>query len=154
MASPATRVYLVRHAKAEPHHARGDAARRLTAEGKARFTRLLEELGADLAPTRVLTSPLARARQTAELISAFTGAPVEDEEGLESGGCTGPQLLALARRAGPGAALVGHNPEMAEAVALAAGREEEVKPGSVAAVDLFPAGPPRLAWLRRPPRSG
>jgi phosphohistidine phosphatase len=154
MAPPAKRVYLIRHAKAEPDHARGDAARRLTPEGKARFARLLEELGPELLPSRVLTSPFARARQTAELLASHTGAPLEEEDGLESGASTGPQLLALASRAGDGAALVGHNPEVAEAVALAAGREEEVKPGSVAAVDLFPAGPPRLAWLRRPPRSG
>jgi phosphohistidine phosphatase len=48
-------------------------------------------------------------------------------------------------------ALVGHNPELGEAVALATGQGEELPPGSIAALDLLPDGP-RLAWLRRPPR--
>jgi phosphohistidine phosphatase len=45
-------------------------------------------------------------------------------------------------------ALVGHNPEMAEAVILVAGGDRAVPPGTVAAVE---AGPDwRLAWLRAP----
>jgi phosphohistidine phosphatase len=44
---------------------------------------------------------------------------------------------------------VGHNPEIAEAVALAAGRGLEVRPGTVAAVDLGPASS-ALAWLEAP----
>jgi phosphohistidine phosphatase len=75
---------------------------------------------------------------------------VEEDPALSSGRSGGREILALASRAGPGAALVGHNPELAEAVALASG-PEEVKPGAVAAVDLLPGGP-RVAWLRRPPK--
>jgi phosphohistidine phosphatase len=145
------RVYLVRHAKAEKEHPDGDGARRLTAEGRERFRRLLSGLSGSLAVARILTSPLARARETAELLAAATGAPVEEEEALASGRSSGRDLLALARGAGDGAALVGHNPELAEAVALAAGRGEEVKPGAVAAVDFRPGGP-ALAWLRKPPK--
>jgi phosphohistidine phosphatase len=151
VAGQGTRVYLVRHGKAEGDHPDGDGARRLTAEGRGRVARLLENLerGEELAVARVRTSPLVRARQTAGLLVAFTGAPLEEEPALESGRSTGRELLALARRAGPGTALVGHNPEIAEAISLASGRAEEVKPGTVAAVDLLPSGP-RLAWLRRP----
>jgi phosphohistidine phosphatase len=76
---------------------------------------------------------------------------VEEHPALASGTSGGREILELAARAGAGAALVGHNPELAEAVAIAAGREEELKPGAVAAVDLL-AGSPRLAWLRRPPK--
>jgi phosphohistidine phosphatase len=149
--APRARVYLVRHAKAEAEHDRGDAARRLTAEGRERFRGLLAELRGDLRVGRILTSPYVRARQTAELLGAVAGRPVEEERALESGRSTGRELLRLAEEAGPGTVLVGHNPEIAEAVSLAAGRVEEVKPGSVAAIDLSPAGP-ALAWLRRPPR--
>ena len=145
------RIYLVRHAKAEREHPKGDAARPLSAEGRERFQRLLAELRGQLAVTAIHTSPLARARQTAKLLSAATGAPVVEEEELASSRSTGSALLRLARIAGDGTALVGHNPEMAEAVALASGHAEEVKPGTIAAVDLLAAGP-RLAWLRRPPK--
>ncbi|HEY7724164.1 MAG TPA: histidine phosphatase family protein [Anaeromyxobacteraceae bacterium] len=145
------RVYLVRHAKAEKENPGGDARRRLTAEGRERFSALLRELGAELAVTRVLTSPVARARETAELLARAAGCAVEEHPALASGTSGGREILELAARAGAGAALVGHNPELAEAVAIAAGREEELKPGAVAAVDLL-AGSPRLAWLRRPPK--
>jgi phosphohistidine phosphatase len=145
------RVYLVRHASAEPQGASGDAARRLTAAGRAEFEAHLRALGDAFAPARVLASPLVRARETAALVAAATRAPLAEEPALRSGASGGRDLLALARRAGPGVALVGHNPEIAEAIALAAGRELPVPPGAVAALDLDAAGPgARLAWLRAP----
>lgn len=147
-----SRLYLVRHGKAEPDHAGGDAARRLTAEGSQAFRALARSLRPRLRVERILTSPLTRARQTAEILSAITGAPVEEEGALASGASTGREILALARRAGLGAALVGHNPEMAEAVALAAGREEKVRPGTIAA--LRDEGALGLAWIEAPPRGG
>jgi phosphohistidine phosphatase len=77
----------------------------------------------------------------------LTGAPVEDEPALASGASGGREVLAVARRGGEGTAVVGHNPEMAEAVAIAAGREEKVRPGTIAEV----AGE-ALRWLEAPPR--
>lgn len=138
--------YLVRHAAAEAEGPAGDAARRLTPEGRAEFQASLAALAGRLAVTRVVTSPFARARETATLLAAATGARLAEDARLASGASGGPALLALLAELGPGAALVGHNPEIAEAVALAAGRPEAVKPGTVAAID--PAG--RLGWIRRP----
>jgi phosphohistidine phosphatase len=68
------------------------------------------------------------------------------EPRLASGASTGRQVLALAVAAGPGVALVGHNPEVAEAIALAGGEEAEVPPGTVAAVRLDG----RLDWVKSP----
>jgi phosphohistidine phosphatase len=143
------RVYLVRHARAEKEAPRGDAARSLTAEGRAAFAALLADLGPRIAVSRALASPFTRARETAELLAAATGAPIEDEPELGSGNLDGPGVLALARRAGAGCALVGHNPEIGEAIALAAGEPHEVSPGTVAAIDLERGGP-RLAWIASP----
>jgi phosphohistidine phosphatase len=142
------RVYLVRHAKAEPKGA-DDALRRLTPEGRSAFVAFLEGNPEDLALSRIVTSPYARARETAALLAGFTGAPVEADDALASGSSSGRDLIALARRAPAGTALVGHNPEFAEAVALAAGREVAVKPGAVAALDVE-EGEVSLAWLRAP----
>lgn len=140
-------AYLVRHAEAAAGGM--DAERPLTAAGRAAFSSLLSALGPGLRVTRVLSSPFRRARETARLLAAATGAPQDVEEDLASGHAGGRELLALLRAAGPGAALVGHNPEVAEALALAAGHEVAVPPGTVAAVDL--AGPaPRLSWVRSP----
>jgi phosphohistidine phosphatase len=143
------RVYLVRHAKAERAAAGGDAARRLTPEGRARFFALAGELAQKLELGRILTSPFARARETAEILAAATGAALEEDPDLASGRSTAHELLALARRAGAGVVLVGHNPEMAEAIVLAAGREEKVKPGTIAAVELHERTV-KLAWMEAP----
>ncbi len=144
----AFRFYLVRHAKAEPQRGE-DAARRLTAEGRARFAAHARAIASDVGVSRIVTSPFARARETAELLATATGAPVEEEAVLASGASSGRDLLRLGRRLGPGVALVGHNPELAEAVALAAGRDLTVEAGAVAALDADEFGF-RLAWLRAP----
>jgi phosphohistidine phosphatase len=140
------RFYLVRHGDAEPAGSAGDAGRRLTPEGRARFQALLRARAADLRVARILTSPLQRARETAALLAAQVGAPVEEEPALAAGRSIGPELLALAKQAGPGTALVGHNPEIAEAVVLAAAEAHQIAPGTVAAIDSAD-GIFRLAWI-------
>jgi phosphohistidine phosphatase len=140
-------VFLVRHAEAA--EGAPDADRRLTASGRAAFSNLLAMLGPGLSVTRIRSSPFRRARETADLLAHATGAPAEPEDELASGHGNGRELLELARDAGPGTALVGHNPEVAEALAIAAGKQVPVPPGTVAALDL--SGPvPRLMWSRSP----
>jgi phosphohistidine phosphatase len=143
------RFYLVRHGRAEAKHPAGDAARRLTPEGRARFAAHARALATEVALSSVVSSPFARARETAELLGAAAGAPVADDPALASGASSAGEILALGRRLGAGAALVGHNPELAEAVALAAGGSREVEPGAVAAIDADGSGY-RLAWLKAP----
>ena len=126
-----------------------DRERRLTAAGRAAFAQLAGSLGPSLGLRRILTSPFARGRETALLLGAATGAPVEDLEGLASGRSGGARVLELAREAGDGAALVGHNPEIAEALSIAAGEPQQVPPGTVAAVEDTGGGY-RLLWVRHP----
>ncbi len=140
-------AFLVRHAEAASGGT--DAERRLTPAGRAAFADLLSTLGPRLSVKRILASPFRRARETAEILSRATGVAAEPLDDLASGHDTGRELLALARREGAGTVLVGHNPEVAEAIALAAGKGQPVPPGTVAAIDL--SGPaPRLSWLRSP----
>jgi phosphohistidine phosphatase len=150
----ASRVYLVRHAKAEKDHPRGDAGRRLTEEGREAFADLVRELAATLEIERIVSSPFARAMETARVLSAATGAAVEEEDALASGRSTGKEVLALARDAGDAVALVGHNPEIQEAINEVSGREEAVRPGCIAAVELGERGARRLVWIAAPGRAG
>lgn len=143
------RFHLVRHGDAAPKDARGDAARPLTPAGRERFAAHARALAPRLALSRIATSPLARARETADLLAGATGAAVLEEPALASGASSGRELLALGLRLGAGAALVGHNPEIADALAAAAGRQVEVRPGTIAAIDAE-AGAFRLAWLVAP----
>jgi phosphohistidine phosphatase len=144
-----TRFYLVRHGRAEARNAGGDRARRLLPEGRAAFAAHARALVPELSVARIATSPYERARETAELLAGATGALAQDEGGLASGASDGAQVLRLGAALGDGTALVGHNPELAQAIALAAGRDLDVPPGTVAAIDADGGGF-RLAWLRAP----
>jgi len=141
------KVFLVRHAEAASGGV--DAERRLTGAGRAAFSALLQQLGPQLTVKRIQHSPFRRAGETADLLSHATGAPTEAVDDLASGHAGGRELLDLARESSPGTALIGHNPEIAEALAIVSGKPESVPPGTVAALDV--SGPaPRLLWLHSP----
>ena len=139
----------MRHAKAEEHADGGDVERRLTPDGGDRFRRLATELSGRMTVARILASPYRRARETAEILAAATGAAVEAVAALASGATSASELLALARAEGPGTALVGHNPELGQAIGLAAGAALDVRPGTVAAVELTGTRA-HLLWLEAP----
>lgn len=143
------RVYLVRHARAEASHRLGDAARRLTPDGRAAFRERAASVAAEARLAVILTSPFRRARETAELLAASTGAATEIEEALAAGRTPGQDLVALACARGDGTALVGHNPEIADAVAAAGGRGIPVPPGTIACVEVEAnGGRARVVWVR------
>jgi len=131
------RVYLCRHAKAAPGEP--DAARELTGKGR----RQAEALGALLAglpdaPALVLSSPLVRARQTAEAIARATGAPLEVEPQLAPGATLDGLRGALAGRLGP-VATVGHQPDCSEIASAVTGIDPGFSPGAMAQLELEPS---------------
>ncbi len=142
--------YVVRHGRAEARHPAGDAERTLTADGRARFAAHARALASQLPLRSVVTSPLVRARETADLLCAATGVPVVQEASLAPGALSGREILALGRRLGAGVALVGHNPELGEAVAIAAGKSVALEAGAIAAIEADDRGGFRLVWLRAP----
>lgn len=139
----------MRHAAAERGDAASDRDRHLTEAGRHAFAMLAAARAADMRVRTVLTSPFVRARETGSILAEAVGAPLEDREMLGAGHSTGAGLLRLGREAGEGAALVGHNPEVAEAIVLAAGASRTVPPGTVAAVEAGDVGY-RLLWLHSP----
>jgi phosphohistidine phosphatase len=155
-------LYLVRHAVAE---ARGpawpdDALRPLTDEGAKRWRRQAAGLAAIGArPDLILTSPFARARQTADLLAAaFAKKPkVIELPALQPGVKPREVLRALVpdpRRAS--LALVGHEPGLGELAAVLVGFKTPpgFRKGGVARIDVAilppPAGSGALAWWLTP----
>ena len=154
-------LYLIRHGVAE---ARGDAwpddtRRPLTEEGISRLkkgARGLVRLGLEF--DVVLTSPLVRARQTAEVFAtAFnTRSPLVVIDSLAPEGGVQAVMNDLeqhARRAR--IALVGHEPGIGELAArlLGSRRPLEFKKGTVCRIDIEsipPAGPGTLRWFLTP----
>jgi phosphohistidine phosphatase len=160
-------VYLVRHAAAvEGDSATPDAARALTTKGRKRFHKIARALGRHGEKLdAILTSPLVRAVQTAEILAGeIRHGEVAVLAELEPGQTVDALLRAVAKRAGKGGsvALVGHEPQLSSAVAalahLSAAQSSnlEFKSGAVVRIDVsdLPAGKtaqPRW-WLK--PRSG
>ena len=152
-------VYLVRHAAAEEQAQRGgDAGRRLTPEGRRDFARGATGF-ARLEPelTRILTSPLTRARETAEILREQLGGPEPEEWPLLAPGAALERLLTGLRGAGASVALVGHEPCLGRLLSLAvsgkAGQGTPLRKGGIARLSFD--GPPRpggatLLWLLTP----
>ena len=155
-------LYLIRHALAEE---RGDAwpddaKRPLSERGIDRMRKTARGLARlDVWIDVVLTSPLVRARQTADLVaSAFDPRPpIITIDSLAPDGSY-PSLVAdLEKHARKThVALVGHEPAIGELAARLIGSRHsfEFKKGAVCRIDVEeipPAGPGDLRWMM-PPR--
>lgn len=111
------RLLVFRHGIAEEAAADGtDASRVLTAEGVSRTRKAARALARLCDPPDViLTSPKARARQTADAAAEAFGRPTEVLDELADGPPE-PALRALARRSEGTVMIVGHEPMLSELV--------------------------------------
>ena len=150
-------LVLLRHGKAANDHPDGDEARPLVAKGvkqARRAARLLREAG--LLPELMLTSPLVRARRTAEEFCAEAGMPGPLTVGWLA--CGMDPESALAELAGfrdfKRLGIVGHEPDFSDFLQwclCASGGSIEVKKGALACVEIRPpARYGRLLYLVPP----
>ncbi|RJS15207.1 histidine phosphatase [Corallococcus sp. H22C18031201] len=148
-------LLIVRHAVAEDSNSLGDEARALTSEGRIAFRQHARKLARRVPLRGILTSPLVRAVQTAELLAdAFGLSEVEVAPALMPLGGAHKRIIKLARERGPGWALVGHNPSLERAVALALGHSLPDKLRKGAAVALIPNDQGfTLGWVASPGRA-
>jgi phosphohistidine phosphatase len=156
---PERRIYVVRHAIAEDRSASGrDADRALTREGRKRMKRAARGLAVlDVRTPLVLTSPLVRARETADLlVEALPEARLEVCELL----APGVDADALAgfidrRRSADAVILVGHEPDLSGLLAKwltgsRSGMATRFRKGAVACLlagMLPPQGRATLEWF-------
>ncbi len=154
-------LYLIRHGLAEE---RGEAwpddtRRPLTERGMARLRKeadALDRLG--VAFDVILTSPLVRARQTAEIVAAgFSPRPsVTVADALAPGGTHAALLTALEPQSKRAAiALVGHEPGLGELAARLVGTRRPIpfKKGAVCCIEVDavpPDEPGTLRWFLTP----
>jgi phosphohistidine phosphatase len=126
-------IWLLRHGEAEDGEGKDDADRVLTDKGRRQSKwagRALAELGVEL--DACLTSPKARALDTARIAcEQIEGVEPEIEEVLAGGGF---ELAAVAEGRGE-VLLVGHEPDLSNAIAAVTGGTVKLKKGGVAAVE-------------------
>ena len=153
--APGGRGMSSRRLPGSPRRGRGRRARTPTAGSRRPGRTVVRRAAADAGPEARREAgarePLPQGARDRRTCSArATGAAAEP--------CRRPRLRPRRRarscsrwrgRRGRGPLLVGHNPEVAEAIAIAAGKRSAGAPGTVAALDL--SGPaPRLLWVRSP----
>jgi phosphohistidine phosphatase len=127
------RLFVVRHAEAAPGEP--DELRPLTAAGRDTARALGERL-APAQPEAVLSSPLLRARETAEQIARAAGVATAPDERLAPGASADTVREALADRSGSTIVVVGHQPDCSEIVLELSGRAADFPPGGVVEVEL------------------
>ena len=160
MAAPKT-LYLVRHAIAAEQGSRypDDSARPLTRKGIDRMREVVKGfVSLDPVVDLILTSPLIRARQTADLLAdGFSPAPkLVVEETLSPGHAPDDLADALEAHSGRrGIALVGHEPDLGLLAAWVIGGRAPVifKKGGIARIDVRAIPPDQngtLVWLATP----
>jgi phosphohistidine phosphatase len=156
-------IYLVRHGVAAEQGPEfpNDDERPLTSDGIERMR--VEVLGLrelDVRLDRVLTSPLVRAVQTAEILAAGIGceAPLVTVDALRPGGRYDALLAALRRHGNDrSVALVGHMPSIGDIAARLIGAKAPLafKKGGICCIetdDLPPSSAGELRWFV-PPRA-
>ena len=150
-------LLVIRHGKAAEYSpGEADEARALTPEGRRKMRRAAEGL-ATIVPRLdlIATSPLVRARQTAEIVAAvYPAVSLTELDALAPGG--GPEAVAawLSARDDDVVAEVGHEPDLGELVSwLLSGKRRSfaaMKKGAVCSLESGRtpvAGAARLMWL-------
>jgi len=131
----AVQLVIVRHAEAasgEP-----DELRPLTPEGREAARELGQRLAREgVHPDAVLTSPLLRARETAQELAHPAGLEAEPDERLAPG-ATAESVRAAVQERGETVVVVAHQPDCSRiAAALTGGDELAFAPGAMVAIDL------------------
>jgi phosphohistidine phosphatase len=150
-----TQLYLIRHGIAAE---RGedwpdDDKRPLTERGVARFKECVKGLvWLDAAVDEIFTSPLVRARQTADILAAgMVGKPTVKVLDALSPGHTPTSVLAALNKTARRRriALVGHEPDLGELAAhlIGAGRALPFKKGGACRIDVESLASRRAAAL-------
>lgn len=148
------RLFLFRHAEAQPQGSLPDAERPLTPAGIERTRSAARALAAlRLQPARLVSSPLLRARQTAAILSEALRQPVEISAllGYDFSVSALDELL-RGLPADADVLLVGHEPTFSATVRALTGADVDFKRGGMARIDLPEGAASRgtLVWLIAP----
>jgi phosphohistidine phosphatase len=146
-------IYFLRHGEADwPNWKKPDDERPLTEKGKAE----MHQVGAFLAnlsvkPDVVLTSPLPRASQTAEIVAHYLDAK-SVEDGLLAPGFGRSELKKLLKkRTAESVMVVGHEPDFSKTVGKLTGARVKLAKAGIALVEAgldLRCG--KLLWLFPP----
>ena len=116
------RLYLVRHAEAAAGGP--DELRPLTPAGREQARALAARLRSEgVRPDAIVSSPLVRARETAQLLAAELGVEIRADDRVAPG-ATAPSLAEAVGGLGETVIVVGHQPDCSRIAAALTGASE------------------------------
>jgi phosphohistidine phosphatase len=148
-------LYFFRHALAQDHDLGiPDAQRALVSRGIQRTeitAKALKALG--VKPDLLYSSPLVRARQTADILSSAFGVPVQEREEIAPGfNAAAVETLITGVDRQAAIMFVGHEPDLSMTIQAISGGHVDMKKGGVALIEVTRMQPVRgmLQWLIPP----
>jgi phosphohistidine phosphatase len=152
------KLYLMRHGTAEDQADSGlDGDRALTLAGRERVRLVAKALqDADEGPAHVVSSPLVRAVQTAEIVAIKTklaarGGTIEVRRELSPGGEAAQFVRLFPSEGRKRTLLVGHEPDLSELVsALLGSTAKPLDKAMVVGLQLSETARPRLRFVLDP----
>src|SRR5437867_1083361 len=146
-------LYFLRHGEADwPNWKKSDDERPLTKRGKKEMHevgRFLSRIRAK--PSLILTSPLPRAAQTADIATEHLKVKSREDKLLEPGFGHAQLKRLLEKYSTESLMLVGHEPDFTKTISALTGASLKLSKAGVALVDVDPAaGEGRLLWLFPP----
>ena len=146
-------LYFLRHGEADwPDWNKPDAERPLTKRGKKEIKKLAKFLtGLDVDLDEILTSPLPRAAQTAEVVAKHYRLDARCDDALEPGFGHSELKKVIENRDDLTLMLVGHEPDFTNLITYLTNARLKLSKGGIALVDLDPKHMKgRLIWLFPP----
>jgi phosphohistidine phosphatase len=146
-------LYFFRHGEADwPGWTKPDDERPLTDFGKKEARQVAKFLNRlKVKPDLLVTSPLPRALQTAEVAAEQRKTKLRQDEALEPGFGISELRTVLKRHRSKVLMLVGHEPDFSSVISALTGASLKLSKAGVALVDIDPeAEKGRLLWLFPP----
>src|SRR5881392_4278578 len=149
-------LYFLRHGEADwPEWKKSDDERPMTKRGKREMrdvAKFLDRL--KVRPNLIVTSPLPRATQTAEIAADYLRAKLRKDELLAPGFGMSELRTVLKRHHAKALMLVGHEPDFTNVISGLTGASLKLSKAGVALVDVDPESEKaKLLWLL-PPKIG
>jgi phosphohistidine phosphatase len=154
------KIYLLRHGEADwPGWTGDDDERPLNEDGQKEMRRVAKFLAnLNVAPQTILTSPLPRALQTAQIAHKQIGGELIEEAALSPGATPRKVRALLKERAADAIMLVGHEPDFSGLIHDFTGGHAKMPKAGLARIDLHESeierGKGTLIWLLPPKITG
>jgi phosphohistidine phosphatase len=146
-------LYFLRHGEADwPNWNKPDDERPLTKRGKKEMREVAKFLGRlNVEPDLIVTSPLPRALQTAEIATDYLKAKLRKDELLAPGFGMSELRTVLKRHHAKVLMLVGHEPDFTNVILGLTGASLKLSKAGVALLEVDPESEEgRLLWLFPP----